>query len=50
MAGADELAALVKNRGTNRNAAFSQPFAGFRYRHCEHRGMIKMTGAGHYPQ
>jgi hypothetical protein len=49
VAGANELPALVKNRSTDRDAAFSQPFAGFRYRHCEHRGVVKTIGPGHCP-
>jgi hypothetical protein len=42
MARADEFARGIKDRSSDRDASFSQPFAGFRQRHRQHRGMIKL--------
>src|ERR1700704_2691931 len=40
MTRADEFARAIKDRSSDRDASFGQPFAGFRQRHRQHRGMI----------
>src|ERR1017187_434130 len=40
VSGPKEFAAFVKNRRADRYAALGQPFAGFGYRHFQHRRVI----------